>query len=109
MFKKASLILPSIFGDMMHSINSIIPCSDCFSACSDYQASKDPKNDEIQNLMEQAEDKFSIKEEPVRKRVIRITITIGSNPTDNLEGRVKQASYYDVDTDKCVKLAQAYG
>ena len=39
----------------------------------------------------------------------RITITIGSNPTDKLHGRIKEASSLDVNTDKCVKLAQAYG
>lgn len=109
MFKKASLLLPSIFGDMMHNINSIIPCSDCFSACSGYQANKDCKKDDVDGIMEQIEDKFSIQQEPVRKRVIRITITIGLNPSQNLEGQIKEASYYNVNTDKCVKLAQAYG
>lgn len=110
MFKKASLFLPSIFGDMFSNIGSIIPCADCFSASSDYKANIDPKNDEIQNLMDIAEEKFSIQQEPVRKRIIRITISIGGNPSvDKLENQVKEAASANASYNDCVELAQAYG
>lgn len=110
MFKKASLFLPSIFRDMVMDMGSILPCADHFAACSDYKASKDPKNDEIQDLMDQAENKFSIQQGPVRQRVIRITITIGQPASpESLENRVKEAASCDASYDNCLELAQAYG
>lgn len=111
MFKKASLFLPSIFGDMLSQLHTIIPYSDCFSACSDYKASRDEKNDIIQEVMDEAEQKFSIKEEPVRNRVIRITISIGGKlpSADKLESQVKEAAAADASYNDCVQLAQAYG
>lgn len=109
MFKKASLFLPSVFRDMVGSIHQIIPCADCFSACSDYKASRDPKNDEIQNLMDSAEQKFSVQEEPVRRRVLKITISIGLPSATQLQNRVKEAAAADASYNNCLELAQAYG
>lgn len=110
MFKKASLFLPSIFRDMIMNMGSIVPCADCFQACSDYKASRDSKNDDIQNIMDGIEDKFSMKQEPVRGRIIRITITIGGKASpDHLENRVKEAASCEASYDDCHELAQAYG
>lgn len=109
LFKKASLFLPSIFRDITKNITSIIPCNECFSASSDYASSKDPCQDEIQDLMDTAEEKFSIKEEPVRGRVIRITIVLG-NPNDSeLINSVEKNASNNADYDSCMRLASAYG
>lgn len=110
LFKKASLMLPSIFGDILNSLPMIMPCTECFTASSDYKASRDPKCDEIQNLMDSAEQKFSIKEEPVRNRIIRITISIGGNKSDKeLVEKVEKSAACNIDYDSCIKLASAYG
>lgn len=109
MFKKAALFLPSVFRDIVTNMSSVIPCADCFQSCSDYKASKDPKNDMVQNLMDVAEDKFSIKQEPIRRRVINITISIGIPSAERLENQVKEAASCDASYDNCLDLAQAYG
>jgi hypothetical protein len=59
----------------------------------------------VQNLMDVAEDKFSIKQEPIRRRVINITISIGIPSAERLENQVKEAASCDASYDNCLDLA----
>jgi hypothetical protein len=61
----------------------------------------DPKKEDlVQNVMDDAEDKFSMDAEPVKQRVIKITITASKAP----EIIVKKASFSKQASD----LAEAY-
>lgn len=99
--KQASLMLPGIFGRMLSCISSMIPCCSMFQAGSRFMAECDPKKEDlVQNVMDDAEDKFSMDAEPVKQRVIKITITASKTP----EIIVKKASFVKQATD----LAEAY-
>lgn len=95
--KRACHMLPEIFKKL---INSDCGCElgNMFSSGSEHSCSHDPANDdEVQKLMDMAEQKFSIKTEPVRNRVMTIMIVKGASQkfasasnvvlTDNFEKR----------------------
>ena len=62
-------MLPGIFGRMLSTMSSVIPCCSMFSAGSQFASDCDSKKDDlVQNVMDDAEDKFSVHEEPVKTR-----------------------------------------
>lgn len=100
--KQASLILPGIFGRMLSCVSSMVPCCSTFQAGSRFMSECDSKKDDlVQNVMDSAEDKFSMEEEPVKSRTIRIIISTSGKVPDVT---VKKAS---VNTD-ATNLAYAY-
>ena len=79
MSKRAAMLLPGIFGDMLSHVGGFMPVcvGDEFAASSDRTACCDPKRDEVQRIMDSAEDKFSMAPGAAGKRIMRITITVG--------------------------------
>lgn len=75
--KKAAILLPDVFSDMLDGFGILRPITDQFRASSNFMSDMDQGNDGVQKLMDKVEDKFSMQSEPVRRRVIRITITCG--------------------------------
>ena len=57
--------------------------------------------------MDKVEDKFSMEGEPVRKRVIRVTITC-SMPDSELSEKLDKNASSGADQWECRKLASAY-
>lgn len=101
--KQASLMLPGIFGRMLSTMSSVIPCCSMFSAGSQFASDCDFKKDDlVQNVMDDAEDKFSVHEEPVKTRTIRIIIAT-SGPVQQVT-ITKKASY----SSQAQDLAEAY-
>lgn len=95
-FKKAAMMLPETFSDMSRMMFSMTPCTHLFRAGSLMETADDPGRDDlVQNVMDDAEEKFSIREEPVKKRVIRITIQFGGHPDNHEEELDKAASLAD--------------
>lgn len=109
LFKKACLMLPDVFSGMMPHIYSMTPRTGLFHADSEVEAENDPnRGDLVDNVMESAEEKFSIREAPARKRVVRITISIG-RPSFNPEEELSKAASAVVDVDNAIDLARSYG
>lgn len=105
--KKAAIMLPSIFQDMLEGFGIIRPVTDNFRASSNFMSDRDPGSDGIQKLMDKVEDKFSMEGEPVRKRVIRVTITC-SMPDSELSEKLDKNASSGADQWECRKLASAY-
>lgn len=104
--KKAALVLPSIFRDMMGSMCSPIMSEFCGS--SDYVCKQDPKQaDLVQNFMDKAEDKFSIEAEPVKRRVLTIVIKVAI--PGSTEEKFNKAASANVSYNDASALANAYG
>ena len=81
-FRKAACMLPMVFRDMMEHMMHMAPETQVFRMGSPVMcACDDTPSDSIDQLMDQAEDKFSMREEPVRHRVIQIVIRIGGSPS----------------------------
>lgn len=99
--KQASILLPGIFGRMLSCMSSVVPCCSMFQAGSRFAAECDPKKEDlVQNVMDDAEEKFSMDAEPAKQRVIRITITTTKAP----EVIVKKSSF----AKQAYDLAEAY-
>lgn len=106
--KRACCMLPSIFNSLLESGCSCgQDMGSLFNAGSDYTCKNDPGNDdEVQRMMDMAEKKFSIKSEPVKHRVMTVTIVKKANsnvltPCDMLLTPTSEK--------KALALAQTYG
>lgn len=74
-FQKAATMLPEVFTRITRKIYVMTPMTSEFRPCSEFMAQQDPGNtDKVQKLMDEMEDKFSVREEPTRRRVVRIII-----------------------------------
>ena len=108
LFKKAALVLPSIFRDMMGSVMSVRPLTQEFAGSSDFCCSQDPhRSDFVQNFMDRVEDKFSLEPEPVKRRILTIVIRV--SVPGSVEDKLQKAASYDVSYDSARALANAYG
>lgn len=105
--KKAAIVLPGIFGSMLDGMMGVCPLTDHFKASSNFMCDRDGKKDDIQDLMDKVEDKFSTEPEKSTQRIVRITIMCGSNDSD-LEGKLKKNASCAVPDSECVKLASLY-
>ena len=77
--KTACCMLPKIFKTLMSS-GCACDMGDLFDSCSDHSAQHDEANDDmVQNMMDMVEKRFSIKTEPVRNRVMTVTIVKGAS------------------------------
>lgn len=109
LFKKAALMLPDVFTSMVPRMFSMRPCTEEFRAGSEWSSDCDPgKSDLIQNVMDKAEDKFSVKDGPVRRRVIQITIIQGGLP-ENADVEFDKAAAAGVSDEDALDLAETYG
>lgn len=112
MFKKAALMLPTIFRDIMSNMLTISPCTSLFRPCGEIVAESDPKRcDLVQNVMDEAEEKFSVRAEPVHRRVVTIIIKAAADNTYGIkrqEAFVKAATA-EADIEKAAALANMYG
>lgn len=110
MFRKAAMCLPDIFQTISDVMHAIAPCVSEFRAGSEFSSSCDPKRDDlVQNFMDKAEDKFSLEEGPVKRRVMTIIIKSAASPKEVHDEVIKSASCYDDRDGNAVKLAAAYG
>lgn len=108
--KKASLLLPGIFGSMMSKMMSMTPCTSLFYPSSESVASMDPKRDDlVQNVMEDMEQKFSVKEAPIKRRVMTIIIKSGSFNDNKASEFMKTAAAQAVPYENAKTLAEVYG
>lgn len=105
--KKAAIMLPGIFGDILDGAFGIKPMTEHFKSSSNFMCDCDGNKDGIQNLMDKVEDKFSMEPDKTQKRIIRITITCGCTGKD-LQDKLEKNSSYDVADQKCLQLASAY-
>jgi hypothetical protein len=107
--KKACDMLPQIFKQLMTS-GCGCELGDMFNSGSQYTSSADAANDdEVQKIMDMAASKFSIKTEPVKSRVITITITKGASektPVLSPSGLVKLSNNFE---NRALALAESYG
>ena len=109
LFKKAALMLPDVFSCMVPKMFMMRPCTEEFCAGDEWSASTDRgRGDLVQNVMDKAEDKFSIQEGPVRKRVIQITIVQNMGP-DNADAEFDKAASAVADSYAAQDLAETYG
>lgn len=106
--KRACCMLPSIFNSLLESGCSCgQDMGSLFNAGSDYTCKNDPGNDdEVQRMMDMVEKKFSVKSEPVKHRVMTVTIVKKANsnvltPCDMLLTPTSEK--------KALALAQTYG
>lgn len=107
--KKAALLLPNIFRDMHRCMFHMTPVTHMFSPCSEFAAEQDCKRgDLVQNVMDSAEAKFSMKEVPARRRVVTIIVKAADAGSHREEGLMKAASS-EVNLEKAAALAQGYG
>lgn len=102
--KQASVILPGIFGRMLSCASSMIPCCSMFQSGSHFMSECDSKKDDlVQNVMDSAEQKFSMESEPVKQRTIRIIISVSGKAP---EMTVKKASFSRDAEDLAMAYAQ---
>lgn len=104
--KKASLMLPDVFRTLFTDKLTMVPITDEFKASSRFMSSTDSKNDTVQNIMDKAQDKFSIEPDKATKRIIRITITCGKSNNKDKDFDKEAAN---VSEQQCRELASAYG
>lgn len=97
--------LPEINNEILET-----PCDceleDMFDPSSEFEASSDLAcDDEVQEIMDEAAEKFSIKEKPLKKRILRVTVIKTS-----MRPREKKAfEISDEDRAWAKKLALSYG
>lgn len=107
LFKKAALVLPGSFREMMGNMTTVKPVTHLFEAGSEFAAEQDPCHDDfVQKFMDRAEEKFSVRTEPVQRRVLTIIIKAAS---DTASAEFEKAAALDVDMNKAVDLANTYG
>lgn len=110
MFKRAAICLPDIFSTISSVLNAVAPCISQFRAGSEFASNCDPKRgDLVQRFMDGAEDKFSMEEGPVKRRVMTIIIKSAASPSEVGAAVEKAASCYEDRDGGAVKLAAAYG
>lgn len=107
--KKACDMLPGIFKQLMTS-GCGCELGDMFNAGSNYSCGCDSANDdEVQKIMDMAEKKFSIKTEPVKNRVMTITIIKGAYEKPLIKsasGLIKLSTNFE---NRALALAESYG
>lgn len=100
--KSAACMLPGIFGEMVQKMMTMSPCTSMFAPSSSFMAEQDPKREDlVQNVMEDAERKFSIHGEPARKRITITIMMSGGAPQE------KSASIAEIEGAR--QLAEVYG
>lgn len=107
MAKKAAMMLPGIFGDILGHLGCITPLTGEFAAASDRTCCCDAGGDEIQRIMDQMEEKFSMEPGKVSDRVITITITCGAPGSVEVKSAFAKAAAC-VDGGQALALAEAY-
>lgn len=104
--KRACSMLPEIFKKMMSS-NCGCELGNLFQSGSDYSCGCDSANDdEVQKLMDMAEQKFSIKTEPVKNRVMTVMIIKGANQAVKSASKVELTPNFEK---RALALAESYG
>ena len=104
--KQACCILPDIFKKMVTS-GCGCELGNMFNGNSEYTCSHDGANDdEVQQLMDMAEKKFSIKAEPVRNRVMTIVMVKGANTYTPKNESVTLTNNFEK---RALALAESYG
>lgn len=107
--KKAALMLPDMFRHMASRIMTIRPITSEFAGGSDFRCENDPGNsDLVQNFMNKAEEKFSLRDDHVKRRVLTIVIRI-SIPDHSVGEKLEKAASCMVSHDQASTLAEAYG
>lgn len=98
--------LPNIFKVLSDTPENNM--EELFECASDSDIATDPgATDEVDKIMEDVSEKFSIDEQPVKHRVIKITIVLGGKPKET-----KQASSTVLTNEQKIEaktLASAYG
>jgi hypothetical protein len=104
--KKACDMLPEIFKKLMTS-GCGCELGNMFDAGSEYGSSNDPGNDDsVQQFMNSVEQKFSIKTEPVKNRVITITIVKGAKQLTKQASTITLTPNFE---SRALALAETYG
>lgn len=102
--KRACDMLPSIFKKMMSS-GCGMELGDLFNSSSDYSCQHDSANDDqVQQLMDMASKKFSIKTEPVKNRVM--TVMIIKRASSKEPSKVQLTNSFE---NRALALAETYG
>jgi len=102
--------LPCIFTSMMDK--SIGDLEEMFDADDSFCCDSDPENnDEVQQIMDDVKDKFGIEAEPMKQRVMKITITKKASvqAVDQAELTELENKLSDENKFSAKKLASAYG
>jgi hypothetical protein len=104
--KRACAMLPDIFKKLMSS-NCGCELGNIFDSSSDYSCGADAANDdEVQKLMDMAEQKFSIKTEPVKNRVMTIMIIKGASEKVPQASGIRLTENFE---NRALALAETYG
>lgn len=104
--KRACSMLPDIFKKLMTS-NCGCELGNMFDSSSDYASGCDTANDdEVQKLMDMAEQKFSIKTEPVKNRVMTIMIIKGASEKSLQTSNIQLTESFEK---RALALAETYG
>jgi hypothetical protein len=104
--KRACSMLPDIFKKLMTS-NCGCELGNMFDSSSDYSCGADAANDdEVQSLMDIAEQKFSIKAEPVKNRVMTIMIIKGASEKGLQSSSIQLTENSEK---RALALAETYG
>jgi len=104
--KRACSMLPDIFKKLMTS-NCGCELGNMFDSSSDYACDADTANDdEVQKLMDMAEQKFSIKTEPVKNRVMTIMIIKGASEKIPQTACIELTESFEK---RALALAETYG
>jgi hypothetical protein len=104
--KRACGMLPEIFKKLMSS-NCGCELGNMFDSSSEYSCGADAANDdEVQKLMDMAEQKFSIKTEPVKNRVMTIMIIKGASEKVLNRSNIQLTENFEK---RALALAETYG
>jgi hypothetical protein len=104
--KRACHMLPEIFKKLMSS-NCGCELGNMFDSGSEYSCGADSANDdEVQKLMDMAEQKFSIKTEPVKNRVMTIMIIKGASEKVLNRSNIQLTENFE---NRALALAETYG
>lgn len=104
--KRACSMLPEIFKKLMNS-NCGCELGNMFDSSSEYASGCDAANDdEVQKLMDMAEQKFSIKTEPVKNRVMTIMIIKGASEKSIQVSNIQLTESFEK---RALALAETYG
>jgi len=99
-------MLPDIFKKMMSS-NCGCELGNMFDSSSEHACGCDAANDdEVQKLMDMAEQKFSIKTEPVKNRVMTIMIIKGASEKSLQTSNIQLTENFEK---RALALAETYG
>lgn len=104
--KRACHMLPDIFKKLMSS-NCGCELGNMFDSSSEHACGCDAANDdEVQKLMDMAEQKFSIKTEPVKNRVMTIMIIKGASEKSLQTSNIQLTENFEK---RALALAETYG